>query len=86
MQERFAVGLSLLCAAALLSAALYARWDFATTLVATLAALCGGMLAGRVLGGIGARAVGGLTEPPAPTPSDNATGQATNEAERESAE
>jgi hypothetical protein len=55
MQERFAVGLSLLCAAAVLASALYARWDFPTSLIATLAAMLGGMLAGRMLGAVGAR-------------------------------
>lgn len=55
MPERFAVGLSLVCAGAVLFAALYARWDFSTTLIGALTAALGGMLAGRVIGGIGER-------------------------------
>ncbi len=59
MQERFAVGLSLVCAASVLFAALYAAWDFPTTLIGTLAALLGGLIAGRVIGGIGAKIAAG---------------------------
>lgn len=51
MPERFAVGLSLVCAGAWLTAALFAGWGFPTTLIGTQAAALGGMLAGRVIGG-----------------------------------
>jgi hypothetical protein len=64
-QDRFAVGLSLLCAAAVLALAMYARWDFPTALIATLAAMLGGMLASRLLGVIGTRAA--QPEPPVNT-------------------
>lgn len=62
MRERFAVGLSLVCAGAVLFAALYARWDFPTTLIGALAAALGGMLAGRVIGGIGTKVAEGKKE------------------------